>query len=41
MSTLIPEGRLRILPLGSALNFSHHCDGYDLFDILLRKVPVT
>jgi hypothetical protein len=41
MATLIPEGPLRIVPLGSALNFSHHWDGYDLFDILLRKVPVT
>lgn len=40
MAARIPEGPLRIVPLGSALNFSHHWDGYDLFDILLRKVPV-
>jgi hypothetical protein len=38
---LIPEGPLRVVPLGSALNFSHHWDGYDLFDVLLRKVPIT
>lgn len=41
LSARIPEGPLRVVPLGSALNFSHHWDGYDLFDVLLRKVPVT
>ena len=40
LAARIPEGPLRIVPLGSALNFSHHWDGYDLFDILLRKVSV-
>jgi hypothetical protein len=38
---LVPEGPLRVVPLGSALIFSHHWDGYDLFDVLLRKVPIT
>lgn len=37
----IPEGPLRVVPLGSALNFSHHWDGFDLFDVLLRKVPIS
>jgi hypothetical protein len=41
LSARIPEGPLRVVPPGSALNFSHHWDGYDLFDVLLRKVPVA
>lgn len=41
LAARIPEGPLRVVPLGTALNFSHHWDGYDLFDVLLRKVPIS
>lgn len=41
MAARIPEGPLRVVPIGFALNFSHYWDGYDLFDVLLRKVPLA
>jgi hypothetical protein len=35
-----PAGPDRVVPIGSALTFSHLWDGVDFFDVLLRKVAL-
>jgi hypothetical protein len=40
LSQLLPQGVDRVVPVGSALAFSHQWEGLDLFDVFLRKPAI-
>jgi hypothetical protein len=40
IASTVPAGVLRVVPVGSALEFSHVWDGLDLFESLTRRVDI-